>query len=57
MLLGILVALSPFSGLPLAILSWILPVLGLAVLAIGITTESRNLKLQRARSSTLSQPL
>lgn len=52
MLLGVLVALSPFSGLPLAILSWILPVLGLAVLLIGITTESRNLKLQRAQSLT-----
>lgn len=37
MILGGVVLLSPFFGLPLAILTWILPVLGLAVLAIGFS--------------------
>lgn len=36
-ILGGLVALTPFSGLPMTILSWILPVLGVLVLAIGIS--------------------
>lgn len=35
-LLGILVVLSPFAGLPLSILSWILPVLGLLIVLIGV---------------------
>ena len=35
--LGILVALAPFSGLPLRILAWVLPVVGALVLAIGIS--------------------
>ncbi len=35
--IGILVLLSPWSGLPLAWLEWILPVFGVAVVAIGLT--------------------
>lgn len=35
--LGALVTLSPFSGLPMTILTWILPVLGLVTVAIGIS--------------------
>lgn len=35
--LGVMVLLAPFSGLPMAILTWILPLLGLVVLAIGIS--------------------
>lgn len=35
--LGALVMLAPFSGLPLLILSYVLPALGLATLAIGIS--------------------
>ena len=41
MILGGIVLLSPFSGLPLSILTWILPVLGLAVLAIGFSYRER----------------
>lgn len=35
--LGALTALSPFSGLPMRILVFILPVLGLIAVAIGIS--------------------
>lgn len=41
MILGGVVLLSPFSGLPLSILTWILPLLGLAVLAIGFSYRER----------------
>jgi uncharacterized protein YacL len=40
-LFGILIALSPFSGLPLAILTWILPLLGIVITLIGLTLASR----------------
>ena len=40
-ILGALVALSPFAGLPLAILGWILPPLGLLVLVIGLSLRTR----------------
>lgn len=43
---GLLVLLSPFVGLPLAILRWILPVLGAAVVLIGITNAMRRKKKQ-----------
>lgn len=46
MVLGALVALSPFSGLPLAILTWILPVLGLIAVAIGFSYRTRAPKVQ-----------
>lgn len=36
MVLGVLVALSPFIGLPLAILAWLLPVVGVLIVLIGI---------------------
>ena len=36
-ILGALVALSPFSGLPMRILVFILPVLGIIAVAIGIS--------------------
>lgn len=35
-LLGILVVLSPFAGLPLAWLMWLLPILGALIVIIGI---------------------
>ncbi|HEY0979299.1 MAG TPA: hypothetical protein VGE23_00440 [Candidatus Paceibacterota bacterium] len=41
LILGALVAVSPFSGLPLSILAWILPLLGLATLAIGLSYRTR----------------
>lgn len=39
-LIGILVILSPFIGLPLSVLSFVLPVLGLAVVVIAISLRS-----------------
>jgi hypothetical protein len=42
-LLGVLVALSPFSGFPLSWLAWILPILGILIVGVSIT-------LRRARS-------
>lgn len=38
---GLLVLLAPFVGLPLAILSWVLPVLGAAVAFIGVSYAMR----------------
>jgi len=39
--LGILIALSPFAGLPLYVLAWILPVLGIMVILTGISLRAR----------------
>jgi cytochrome c-type biogenesis protein CcmH/NrfF len=39
--IGAAVLMAPWSGLPLAWLVWILPVLGLIVIGIGITFRSR----------------
>lgn len=41
MVIGALVVLAPWSGLPLAWLTWILPALGLAVIGIGFTFRGR----------------
>ena len=35
-ILGVLIALTPYSGVPLSILSIVLPLLGLAVIAVGV---------------------
>lgn len=40
-LLGILVFLAPFSGLPMSLLIWILPVLGLSIGLIGVSLRPR----------------
>ncbi|MBP7741246.1 MAG: hypothetical protein KA104_00960 [Candidatus Pacebacteria bacterium] len=51
--LGVLVALAPFSGLPLSWLSFILPLLGVLIAFIGVT-----LTLRKNRASTTShEPL
>lgn len=41
MFVGGLVIIAPWSGLPLALLEWILPVLGLSVIALAFTMRSR----------------
>ena len=51
MILGILVALSPYLGLPLSTLAVILPVLGLAIAAIGLSLKMR----ERERGSAVVQ--
>lgn len=48
MLIGILVLVSPFVGLPLAILSYVLPVLGGLTLGIGLSYAMR----RRQQNST-----
>lgn len=50
--LGILIALSPYLGLPLWILNILLPVFGIAVAAIGFVARA-NLK---RRDGTASLP-
>lgn len=37
-LLGVLIALSPFVGLPYSYLAWVLPLLGLVVVATGVAS-------------------
>lgn len=41
MIIGGLVLLSPWSGLPLSWLEWILPLFGIAVVGIGFTLWQR----------------
>ncbi|HEX8591656.1 MAG TPA: hypothetical protein VF696_02860 [Candidatus Paceibacterota bacterium] len=40
--LGVLVAASPYLGMPLSTLATVLPVAGLVVAAIGATQRARN---------------
>jgi type IV secretory pathway TrbD component len=49
--LGILTALSPFTGLPLSILTWILPVFGVVIFIIAATLHSRKMKVLRAQTT------
>lgn len=50
-LLGVLVALSPFLGIPLSLLAWILPVLGLVTLGIGVSLRAERTRGIRLNSS------
>lgn len=43
MILGVLTLLAPWSGLPLRLLEWILPLIGLAVVGIAFTLRARSL--------------
>jgi len=45
-LLGVITAFAPFSGLPIVWLLWILPIVGICVVIIGIS-----LKLQKLLTS------
>lgn len=40
-ILGILVAISPFVGLPLSILSWVLPILGALIVLTTLALKKR----------------
>lgn len=46
--LGVLVALSPYLGLPLSILGIVLPILGLVILGIGVTLRMRVVQSTRS---------
>lgn len=48
MLLGILVLVSPFVGLPLSLLTWVLPVLGGLTLGVGASYSMRKRTQQNA---------
>ena len=50
-LLGILVVLSPFLGLPLSMLAWLLPFLGLVILGIGISLRAERLGSGRKQTT------
>lgn len=43
LLLGILVAVSPFSGLPVTWLAWLLPIMGAAVFIIGVSFKAQKM--------------
>jgi len=45
-ILGILIFLTPFSGLPLSWLSWILPILGLAVVVSGLSLRQSRVRAE-----------
>lgn len=45
---GLLVLASPFVGLPLSVLSWVLPVLGASVALIGLSYVMRKKNQQVA---------
>jgi hypothetical protein len=51
MILGILVLVSPFVGLPLSILTWVLPLLGGLVLGIGASFAMRKRNHQNPQLS------
>ncbi len=51
MVLGVLVLISPWSGLPLVWLSWILPAIGVIVVVIGLSMRSRRTPPQLPESS------
>ncbi|KND49415.1 MAG: hypothetical protein AB203_04445 [Parcubacteria bacterium C7867-008] len=59
-IVGLLVVFSPFIGLPLAILVWVLPILGGIVTLIGISyvVRKRNQQAVRVVSSqeVIAQP-
>ncbi|MBU2103647.1 hypothetical protein KKD95_01405, partial [Patescibacteria group bacterium] len=50
-ILGVLIFLSPFLGVPLVFLSWVLPVLGVLVLGIALS-----LRRDRVRKEQKSSP-
>ena len=53
-LLGSIVLLSPFAGLPISLLSWLLPVLGLITLGIGISLRAERRKAAPSHEASLS---
>lgn len=54
-LLGALVILAPFSGLPVSWLSFILPVLGAGIVGIGILMRSARRRATSVSSYETSQ--
>ncbi|MBP9816777.1 MAG: hypothetical protein KBD05_02010 [Candidatus Pacebacteria bacterium] len=55
-LLGILIALTPFIGLPLSLLAWVLPILGLLVLLTGVALRRRMQAEERSAEPPAAAP-
>jgi TRAP-type C4-dicarboxylate transport system permease small subunit len=51
-LLGVLVFLSPFLGLPLSWLFWILPILGIAIVVAGLSLRQSRVRAEMRASAT-----
>jgi len=49
-LLGILVILVPFSGLPIAVRSFLSVIFGACVLGIGFALRARDVRMKKAQS-------
>jgi hypothetical protein len=47
--------LSPFLGLPVSWLAWILPILGIIAAVIGYSLRSEKVEQQRARQTALNE--
>lgn len=54
MLLGILILVSPYVGLPLSILAWVLPLLGGIVLGIGASYAMRKRNQQPRQNAQIA---
>ncbi len=50
--LGILIALAPFLGIPLSMLRWVLPFIGVVVMFIGYTLRAPKKKDSESIPST-----
>jgi hypothetical protein len=53
-ILGVLVFLAPFAGLPLSWLSWLLPVLGVAVIVSGLSLRQSRVREQIRAAAPLA---
>lgn len=52
--LGALTLLAPFSGLPMSILTWILPLFGLGVVAVGVSYRRQPARVSHEASLSTS---
>ncbi|MEJ0053565.1 MAG: hypothetical protein WDN10_02450 [bacterium] len=55
-LLGVLVFLSPFSGLPVSWLSWFLPILGIAIVVAGLSLRQSRVRAEIRASAAAPAP-
>lgn len=55
-LLGVLVGIAPFAGLPISWLSWILPILGLCVIASGLSLRQSRVRAEMRASAAAPAP-
>ncbi len=51
--LALLVGVSPFSGLPIQWLTWVLPFIAAVILIIGISLRRERGDRERARAATV----